>query len=140
MTASCSNPWPRRYRYRRARDASSSTDAQPPGQRRFEKSGFVQIAEGILDRPLGERRSNAGAFDFLPDPGAASPFDGRRRPRDGAGHARVVESPLFLQARDRVLDRVLVVILPREPLPHLLLGQLPPPEHLQRFDVSVWHW
>src|SRR5262249_50925828 len=95
--------------------------AQALLQRRLDQRVVVDDAKHLVQGTPGDVLAEAGALNLHPHAQPAAPPHRGFGACDGFGHAHVVDGALLAQARDRVVDRVRVVLFAREALAHLRL-------------------
>src|SRR5436190_15384692 len=96
--------------------------AQPLVHHRLDLRALVDGCECVVGRALRCRGRDTRLLDALPDPPFAAPVERRLGPRDGFGHARVVNRALVAKACDGRVDGVRVVAPPRQSLAYLGFG------------------
>ena len=101
------------------------SDCGPPSKPAHECSGQqclgVDVSKDILHGLLGKSPADSGRFDlpFDSEPPAAAHL--RLRPRNGHGHATVIEGALFAKAGHGGVDVVWRVVATRQTLANLRL-------------------
>ena len=115
----------------------SRSTAQTSLERRRQKRVGIDLLEYLLNRAVGDPRSNAGGAKSVAHASfAPSPY--RRFPtRDHCRRAHVVDGSVDFQSSDRLVDLGAIVFASGEPLSDLGLRQLTPSEHLERHEISV---
>ena len=117
------------------RDAVASPKASREGS--FERQVGIDRSEHAVDGPSGRGIRDASLFELAVDPKfAVAPHRGLP-PRNGLGRARIVDGALLAKPGNRRVDRVRLVALSREPLPHLRFRQFSAREHLECVEVGL---
>ena len=115
----------------------SRSTAQTTLERRRQERVGIDVFEYLLDRAVGDARSNAGGAKAAAHAGFA-PSPHRRFPTcDHCRRSRVVDVSVGFQSSDRLVDLVAIVFASSEPLSDLGFRELSASEHLERREIRV---
>ncbi len=113
--------------------------AQPFAKGTSKERVGIHGVENLVDHMAHALESDSGTLDPPPDAVPAVALDRRLRSSNRLSHARVVDRPLVLQARDRGVDALRSMASTGESLADLCFGQLPSGQHLEAVDISGGH-
>jgi hypothetical protein len=100
----------------------SRSTAQTSLERRRQERVGIDVLEYLLNRAIGDPRSNTGGTKTAAHAGFAPSPHYRFPTRDHCRRARVVDVSVGFQSSDRLVDLVAIVFASGEPLPHLRFG------------------
>ncbi len=97
---------------------------------------LVDGAEDFVGRLVGDVGGDANRAQLEQHPGTAARFHDGLGPRGGHGNPAIVDGAYVAQPGDGRLDGIRLVLLARQPLTQLCLGQLSARQHRERRAVG----